>query len=262
MQRFPQKEQYTADDLRDIIRILRSPDGCPWDREQTHESIRKNFIEECYEAVEAIDRADSTLLAEELGDVLLQVYLHAQIAEDNASFTFDDVTDGICRKLLVRHPHVFKGDNVSTGDEALASWDAAKRKSKGQAPGSVPMLDVPKVLPALMRAQKVQDKARLAGMDFPDMAACIIKLREEVDELQAADSTEAAAEELGDILFSAVNAARFAKIDAEEALTMATEKFIGRFIRLEQALDKPMTEYSQEELDAVWEKIKHLKSNI
>jgi len=283
---YPSKERYTTGDLREIIRLLRSPGGCPWDREQSHASIRKNLIEECYEAVEAIDLGDKPLLAEELGDVLLQVYLHAQIAEDEKAFTLDDVTDGICKKLLTRHPHVFGGSatrrtrteiddgkgfvpasesaQVSTGEEALASWDSAKRKAKGQAPGSVPMLDVPKVLPALMRAQKVQGKARLAGMDFPDIAACLIKLREELSELEEAlqSNPEAVPEELGDLLFSAVNAARFAKADAEEALSAATEKFIGRFVRLENELDRPMTEYTQVELDEIWERVKHQKSII
>ncbi|MDR3344617.1 MAG: nucleoside triphosphate pyrophosphohydrolase [Oscillospiraceae bacterium] len=257
MYEYPQKERYTTDDLRTIIRILRAPDGCPWDREQTHESIRKNLIEECYEAVEAINCGESALLAEELGDVLLQVYLHAQIAQDEAAFDFEDVADGICKKLLMRHPHVFGDVSASTGDEALASWDAAKRKSKGQALGSVPMLGVPRELPALMRAQKVQTKARLAGVDFADMAACIAKLREELGELEQTAQSDpgAVAEELGELLFSAVNAARFAKLDAEEALTAATDKFIARFVKLEQTLDKPLTQYSREELTAVREQL-------
>ncbi|MDR1409593.1 MAG: nucleoside triphosphate pyrophosphohydrolase [Oscillospiraceae bacterium] len=260
MYQYPPKERYTTDDLRAIIRILRTPNGCPWDREQTHESIRKNLIEECYEALEAINRADNTLLAEELGDVLLQVYLHAQIAEDEAAFTFEDVADGICKKLILRHPHVFGDMSAATGDEALANWDAVKRKSKGQAPGSAPMLDIPREFPALMRAQKVQTKARMAGMDFPDLSACIAELREEMDELRQAvqsNNPSAVAEKLGDLLFSAVNVARFAELDAEETLTAATEKFINQFIKLEQSLDNLMMQHSQNELNTLWKKIKY-----
>ncbi|MDR1805688.1 MAG: nucleoside triphosphate pyrophosphohydrolase [Clostridium sp.] len=257
MRTYPQKERYDSADLREIIQILRAPDGCPWDREQTHASIRNNFIEECYEAVEAIDTGDNALLTEELGDVLMQVYLHAQMAQEENAFSLDDVVDGICKKLLYRHPHVFGDVNAENGEQALASWDEAKRKSKGQALGSVPMHGVSKTLPALMRAQKVQKKARLAGMDFPDTAACAAKLREELDELnEALRGHGSVQEELGDILFTAVNAARLAGFEAEELLTRSTEKFISRFERLEGLIDKPLADYSPEEQDKLWEQSK------
>ncbi|MCL2023813.1 MAG: nucleoside triphosphate pyrophosphohydrolase [Oscillospiraceae bacterium] len=255
MQSYPLKESYTADDLREIIRVLRSPEGCPWDRVQTHESIRKNLLEECYETADAIDKSDMALLKEELGDVLLQVYLHGQIAQDNGAFTLEDVTDGICRKLLERHPHVFGNIRADDGEAALAAWDEAKRKAKGQQPGSVPMLDVPKTLPALMRAQKVQQKAKLAGMDFPGISNAaeqlVSKLNEFIDIVKAGNDP---AGKLGDILFSAVNVVRISENDSEELLTRATEKFIARFIRAEKLLDKPMSDCTQEELDEVWEK--------
>jgi tetrapyrrole methylase family protein/MazG family protein len=256
---YPQKPRYDLDDLRAIVQCLRAPDGCPWDREQTHESIRKNMIEECYEAVEAINKADPVLLTEELGDVLLQVYLHAQIAQDAGAFTLDDVADGICKKLLLRHPHVFGDQEAADGEAALANWDAVKRATKGQAPGSAPMLSVPREFPALMRAQKVQKKAQTAGLDFPDIAATLQKIGEELGELTEAvhsDNAEAIADELGDLLFSAVNTARFADVDAEEVLTQATDKFIRRFTRLEQVLDKPIAETTAAALDAAWEQIK------
>ena len=167
---FKQKEKYDINDLIEIMRSLRAPGGCPWDAEQTHESIRKNLIEETYEVVEAIDKKDSGMLLEELGDLLMQVVFHAQMEDEKGVFNFDDVADGVCKKLIERHPHVFGEVEVSGVDDVLDNWDAIKRRKKGQKKGSEPMLSVPRELPALMRAAKIQQKASAVGFDWPDVS--------------------------------------------------------------------------------------------
>ena len=173
MDGFTFKEKYGIDDLLEIMRILRAPGGCPWDAEQTHESIKKDFIEETYEVIEAINKKDKTLLEEELGDVLLQVVFHAQIEKEEGSFDFGNVCDGICKKLVERHPHVFGEVKVSGTEDVLTNWDEIKRKSKGQKTQGSSMLKVPKELPALMRSQKIQSKAKKAGFDWDNVdGAC------------------------------------------------------------------------------------------
>ena len=254
---FQYKDSYGVKDLEEIVRILRAPGGCPWDAEQTHQSIRRNFLEEAYEAVEAIDEGSPEHLEEELGDVLLQVVMHARMEQEAGRFDLDGVADGICKKLIYRHPHVFGDVAVSGTGEVLSNWEALKRKEKGQATNTDALEAVARALPALWRAEKVQKKARKAGFDWPDVSGALDKLSEELEELKtaAAEGTNVA-EELGDLLFSAVNAARFLKVDPEDALNGATDKFIGRFRKVEAqaaAQGKAMEDMGLEELDALWE---------
>lgn len=259
---FEFKEKYNMDDLLEIMRLLRSPGGCPWDAEQTHESIRKNLIEETYEVIEAINKNDRELMVEELGDVLMQVVFHSQIAQEAGNFDFGDVTDGVCKKLVERHPHVFGEVEVNSVGDVLNNWDAIKRSKKGQKKGSVPMLTIPRELPALMRATKIQKKAAIAGFDWEDVSGAQEKVLEEARELSEAianDDKENIAEELGDLLFSVVNVSRFVDCDAEEALTAASDKFINRFVRVEQLAAErniDMNSASLEELDKLWDEAK------
>jgi len=233
---FTRKEHYAMSDLLDIMDKLRQPDGCPWDREQIHESIRQNLIEEAYEAAEAIDTRDTQLLCEELGDMLLQVVFHAQIEKEQNSFDFDDVCDGICKKLVSRHPHVFSDVVVQDAGQALQSWDAVKRSEKGGKSESDMLGSVSKALPALMRSEKVQSRAAKAGFDYDRADEAFLDLKSELAELeQAIGSGDACAvhEELGDLLFAAVNVSRFASVNAEKSLADSCEKFISRFVRVE-----------------------------
>lgn len=246
------------------MEILRAPGGCPWDAEQTHESIKKNFIEETYEVIEAINKRDRELLKEELGDVLMQVVFHTQMEREVGGFSFDDVTDGVCRKLIERHPHVFADVHVENSDDVLTNWDAIKRKSKKQDTVSSAMDAVPRELPALMRGTKIQQKAARSGFDWRDADGAFEKLNEELAELNdaVARRDEAnIAEELGDVLFSVVNVSRFLHVDAEEAMTAATDKFIDRYkkterLALERGID--MKSSSLEELDRLWDEAKKM----
>ena len=255
------KNSYGIKDLEDIVRILREPGGCPWDREQTHASIRRNFLEEAYEAVEAIDEEDPEHLKEELGDVLLQVFLHARMEEEAGRFCLDDVADGICKKLIYRHPHVFSTVDVSGTEEVLSNWEALKRTEKHQETYTDTLSAVARSLPALWRAEKVQKKARKAGFDWDDAQGALDKLSEEAEELKAAVAQGSnIQEELGDLLFAAVNVSRFVKVDTEDALNAATDKFIRRFAKVEElAGDKPMPEMSLEELDKLWDQAKAME---
>ena len=255
---FQYKDSYNVKDLEEIVRILRAPGGCPWDAEQTHQSIRRNFLEEAYEAAEAIDEESPEHLKEELGDVLLQVVFHARMEQEEGRFDLDAVADGVCKKLIYRHPHVFGDVSVSGTGEVLSNWEELKRKEKGQATNTDALESVARSLPALWRAEKVQKKAKKAGFDWPDVSGALDKLSEELEELKtaAAEGTNVA-EELGDLLFSAVNVSRFLKVDCEDALNQATDKFIGRFRKVEeQAGDRPMTEMTLAELDQLWERAK------
>lgn len=263
---FQQKERYNMHDLICIMQVLRSPEGCPWDKEQTHASVRKNFIEETYEVCEAIDTADAPLLCEELGDVLLQVVFHAQMEAEQGSFTFEDVCTGICKKLITRHPHIFGSVDAKTSEEVLRNWDAIKKREKGQETAAETLSGVSKALPALMRSEKVQHRAARAGFDYPDASWALRDLRREVDELaEAMDgaSPQHAAEELGDVLFSAVNVSRFLKADAEEALGFSCEKFITRFTGVERLAAQrgiSMKTAPVEELEALWREVKLLET--
>lgn len=261
------KDYYNIDDLIDIVRILRGEGGCPWDREQTHASIKSDFIEEVCEAIEAIDLEDTALLREELGDVLLQVVFHCRIEEESDSFNFNDVCDEICKKLIVRHPHVFGDTIVNNTDDVLRNWDSIKMKTKGQETYTDTLNSVAKSLPSLMRAQKVGKRAKRAGMDFKsaeDAISCITAEKAELDEAVASGDKLKIEEELGDLLFSCVNAARHLGIDAEQALKSATDKFILRFSKTEELVTMDsidMKELTIDELDVYWDKAKKIIKN-
>lgn len=257
---FQYKERYDVRDLEEIVRILRAPGGCPWDAEQTHASIRRNFLEEAYEAAEAIDEGSPEHLKEELGDVLLQVVFHARMEQEAGRFDLDDVADGVCKKLIFRHPHVFGDVSVSGTGEVLTNWEALKRQEKGQATNTDALEAVARSLPALWRAEKVQKKAKKAGFDWPDISGALDKLSEELEELKAAaaDGTNVE-EELGDLLFSAVNVSRFLKLDPEDALGKATDKFIARFQKVEEQAARSgaaLEDMTLAELDKLWEQAK------
>ncbi|PYZ95425.1 nucleoside triphosphate pyrophosphohydrolase [Alteribacter lacisalsi] len=249
--------------LRDVIATLRGPDGCPWDQKQTHESLKPYLIEEAYEVIEAIDAEDDEHLAEELGDVLLQVMLHAQIGEDNGYFTISDVIGAITEKMIRRHPHVFAEADARTADAVLTQWEEIKKEEKGAAGRPEGLLSgIPASLPGLLRAYKVQKKAAKAGFDWPDAAPMHEKLREEIAEwereLASGDETAAAAE-FGDVLFTIVNLARFHKIDPEEALRLTNNKFIRRFTFIEETVTAAglrLEDQTLDQLDALWEEAK------
>ncbi len=259
---FVKKERYSIEDLLEIMSLLRSENGCPWDREQTHESIRKNFIEETYEAVEAIDCKDPNMLREELGDVLLQVVFHTQMEKEKGNFDFNDVCDEICRKLIVRHPHIFEEENIGSAGEVADRWDEIKKETKGQKTGSETLRAVPKQLPALMRCAKLQQRAEKSGGYHFDIAWSLRKLDEEVSELREAivsNNTLRCGEEIGDLLFSAVYAARTLDLEPEECLTASSEKFIRRFAAAEEIAageGKELRDCRGEELSAIWQKAK------
>lgn len=264
MVEYQQKDFYKIGDLLDIVRLLRSEGGCPWDKEQTHKSIRNDFLEETCEVIEAIDTEDSELLEEELGDVLLQVVFHTRIEEELGSFDFDRVCDGICKKLIVRHPHVFGEVKADSTEQVLKNWDAIKMETKGQETYTDTLNSVAKSLPALMRAQKVGKRAMRAGMDFrcvEDAAACITAEKAELDKAIANGDKENIEEEIGDILFACVNTARHLGIDAEFALKASTEKFIKRFAVTEELVRNENTDMKTlpiEELDIYWDKAKKI----
>ena len=260
MTTFPEKTQYTFDDLVALLRILRGPDGCPWDRVQTHASDRRGFLEEAYEAAEAFDRDDPDAMCEELGDMLLQVLFNIHIEEDAGRFTTDDVTDRIVRKLLYRHPHVFGDARAENADEVLVNWERLKRAEKGQKSTADALDGVARSLPALWRADKLQSKAEKAGFRFRDSDGSLDKLEEEVRELrEAVESDTNVEEELGDVLFAAVNAGRYRGVDPEAALNSACEKFIRRFRAVEDAAAARGTTtdaLDNEELAALWAEAK------
>ncbi|MBD5145589.1 MAG: nucleoside triphosphate pyrophosphohydrolase [Ruminococcus sp.] len=259
---FQFKEKYDINDLLEIMRILRSENGCPWDREQDHKSIRKDFLEETYEVVEAIDTEDRELLLEELGDVLLQVVFHSRIEEEKGGFDFGDVADGICQKLIVRHPHVFGNVTAETSGEVLKNWNNIKQQTKGQETYYETLESVCTALPALMRAQKVGQRAKRAGMDFKDVSQVLDCLESEIAELKEAmaeGTAENIAEEMGDVLFSCVNLSRHLDCDAEESLTRSTEKFMKRFKETEDLIrfdGIDMRSLNIDELDVYWRKAK------
>ncbi len=261
-QDFTFKSEYNIDDLLQIMALLRSENGCPWDKQQTHASIRNNFIEEVYEVADAIDREDNAALREELGDVLLQVVFHAQIEKEKQSFDFNSVADGICKKLILRHPHIF-GDTVAkTTEKVLDNWDKIKMQEKGQETYTDTLKSVPKAFPGLLRAAKVQKRAAKANFDWEDVYEPLLKVGEELSELEDAMENGCPCqvyEEFGDLLFAAVNVSRFLKIDAEQALQSATDKFIRRFEKVESLVKDrgiDMKEASLEELDALWDEVK------
>lgn len=228
---FVRKPQYGYEDLLEIIRLLRSEDGCPWDKAQTHQSIRRGLLEEAYEAAEAIDNDDPVLLKEELGDVLMQVVFHADIESDAGRFTIDDVCDGVVKKLLFRHPHVFGSQREDSPESVLVSWDKLKRQEKGQKTVADSMDSVARSLPGLWRAEKLQNKAASAGFEWPDVQGALDKLEEEVAELRRAVEEDGdVPEELGDVLFAAVKVGRFCACDPEDAVNGTCENLSAAFV--------------------------------
>lgn len=255
------QDAYDFDDLVDIMVILRSECGCPWDREQTHKSIRNDFIEETYEVIEAIDTDNRELLREELGDVLLQVVFHARIEEEEGNFNIDDVANDICKKLIHRHPHIFADTPVSGSGEVLVNWEKIKSEEKSRKTYTDKLRAIPPMLPALMRGVKVGKKAKT--FDFPDLQSVIEKLDEEMLELKEAiakESTDDCAEELGDVLLTLTSLSRKLGVDPEQALNSSTNKFIDRFERLENAVTesgRDMADIDVYELDKIYETLKH-----
>ncbi|THJ20819.1 MAG: nucleoside triphosphate pyrophosphohydrolase [Nitrospira sp. CG24D] len=264
--------------LIDLMATLRAPNGCPWDRKQTHESLKPYLLEEAYEVLETIDHRDNAKLKEELGDVLLQVIFHSQIASESDTFTIDDVVDHLAAKLVRRHPHVFGDPDAATkptnGEQVLSQWEEIKRAERQAAGGAQSALDgVPKALPALLRAYQVQARASRVGFDWSHdatgLADVFKKIAEEIGELQAALAAAAAAPsasnqnevagELGDLLFSLVNLARFLKVNPEDALRLSTNRFVDRFVLVEsQAAEqqRPLSGMTASELDGLWENAK------
>jgi tetrapyrrole methylase family protein/MazG family protein len=248
--------------LVEIMDRLRGDNGCPWDREQSHESLKRYLIEETYELLEVIDLNDKRRMCEELGDVLLQVVFHSQIASENGDFNIEDVINGVCDKLIYRHPHVFGDVSAETSSEVLKNWEELKKKEKGQSSQTSVLKDVPNNLPALMRSYKVQQKAAQVGFDWDNTDDVFAKIREEIDELEAAckkKDTSNIEEEYGDVLFSLVNLSRFVKVHPELTLTQSTNKFISRFEYIEKKsnqLGKKLNEMTLDELNVLWDEAK------
>jgi MazG family protein len=261
---FQCKSHYGWEDFLEIMRLLRAPGGCPWDIEQTHNSIRRNFLEETYEVLDALDRDDPHAMCEELGDVLMQVAFHTQIETERGRFTMDDVVDGVARKLVYRHPHVFGGAmQADTSDQVLVNWEALKRQEKGQRSTADAVEAVPHTLPALWRAEKIQNKTAKAGFDWSGTADALAKLEEEVRELREAvesdkdvDTPHGVREELGDVLFIAAKIGQMSGVDPEDALHRACDKFDQRFRLVEEQADKPLRECTLEELITLWNQAK------
>jgi MazG family protein len=244
--------------LRAIMHRLRAVGGCPWDAEQTHESLIPHLIEESYEVVDAIKSGDVAHLREELGDLLLQVVFHSEIAQEVGNFSFDDVAKEISNKLIRRHPHVFSDSEVKGTEGVLTQWDAIKRGEKGDEKKSY-LYGVGKGLPALMRALKLQKKAAKVGFDWPDEKGVIDKIREEITEFEveiSADDQDRATEELGDILFSVVNLARYRKLDPELLMNEANKKFENRFTKMESSLadeNRSLSDATLDQMEEHWQ---------
>ncbi len=253
------KKIYTFSDLIDIMRVLRSENGCPWDRAQNHQSIKYALLEEACEAMESLDKKEPDNFADELGDVLLQVVFHSQIASENGTFTIDDVLYHICNKLITRHTHIFGDDKTTNSAEALDVWEANKKTEKGLRTQTEIMRDVCSYLPQLIRAEKIQKKAAKVGFDWNSIDGAYDKLKEEIDEVKAAKTQAEIEEEFGDLLFSCVNVARFLKVNPEDALKKATDKFVDRFEQVEQMATeegKNLEDMTLEEMDKLWDKAK------
>lgn len=256
---YKQKPKYTLSDFRDIVAILRHPGGCPWDMVQTHQTIRRDLLEETAELAEAIDTENLDLMKEELGDVLMQVLFHSSIEEDAGHFDIDDVADYAAKKMIYRHPHVFGDVTVSDLEEELNNWDALKRSEKNQSTYTDVLNAVARTLPATWRAEKVTKKAAKAGFDWADISGAVDKAEEELSEVKEA-MTEGdkahIAEEIGDLLFAAVNLARWNGVDPEAALHATTEKFIRRFALTESALEGDMKDHTLDEMLAAYQAAK------
>ena len=240
-----------------IMDLLLGPYGCPWDREQTHETLKKYLLEESYETLEAIDRNDFVALAEELGDLTLQPVFHARMADRDGKFEFDEPLHHICSKLIRRHPHVFGDTDVTDANEVLRNWDAIKKSEKEQV-HSV-LSGVPKAMPALGRAHEISKRAVRSGFEWPNIEGVLDKVREEVSELKEAidkGDQENIRDEIGDLLFTVVNLARWQKVDPEDALRTMLNRFQARFEHMEANASKPLTELSFDEWDELWNQAK------
>ncbi|MEE9200122.1 MAG: nucleoside triphosphate pyrophosphohydrolase [Candidatus Brocadiales bacterium] len=249
------------EDLVELMRKLRGEGGCPWDKEQTHESLKPYLVEEVYEVIDAIDSHDAENLKEELGDLLFQIFFHSQMASENKEFDIRDVMKACLEKMTARHPHVFGDVRLETAEEVLKIWHKVKMEEKGEEEKSV-LGSVPKHLPALQKAQKLQKKASRVGFDWEKVEDVVAKVEEELQEVKEAMALgrhEEVEEEIGDLLFAAANLSRFLKINPEEALHKAVKKFVKRFERIESELaakGRDIEECSLEEMDSMWEAIK------
>jgi tetrapyrrole methylase family protein / MazG family protein len=256
------KEKYGFSDLVDIMVHLRSKEGCPWDREQTHESLEKYLIEETYEVLETIEKKDKKSMCEELGDLLLQIIFHSRIAQENGDFDISDVIDGVCRKMVLRHTHVFGEDRADTPEEVVDNWEAIKKKEKGVINHTDVLNNVPKNLPALMRSYKVQQKAARVGFDWDNVEDAFEKVHEEIKELSdvyKSKNVERITDEMGDVFFALVNICRFLKIHPELALTGTVNKFIERFAYIERKSiekGKKLEQMNLSEMDELWNEAK------
>ncbi len=256
------KKYKNLEELIEVVAKLRAPDGCPWDREQTHASLRPNMLEEAYEAVDAIDDNDAPHLREELGDVLLQVLLHSQIASEANEFTLDDVAKELKEKLIHRHPHVFGTAKIDNADDVLKTWDKLKSEEKTERKSAMDGLSRSQA--ALIAAQKISKRAIKTGFEWPNEESLYECVMSEIDEFKEAEKEKDKAhmeEEMGDILFAIVNLARWNKIDAEQALLKANKKFEKRFRKMEDLATKPLNDYSFEEFDNLWEQAKKSLGN-
>lgn len=257
-----EKKYKNLEELIDVVAKLRAPDGCPWDREQTHTSLRPNMLEEAYEAVDAIDENDMTHLREELGDVLLQVLLHSQIASESNEFTLDDVAKELKEKLIHRHPHVFGTAKINNADDVLKTWDKLKSEEKIERKSAMDGLSRSQA--ALISAQKISKRAVKTGFEWPNEESlydCVMSEIEEFKEAEIEKDKNHMEEEMGDILFAIVNLARWNKIDAEQALLKANKKFEKRFRKMEDLATKPLNDYSFEEFDNLWKQAKKSLGN-
>ena len=245
------------EELIEVIRTLRSENGCPWDREQTHSSLRPNMLEEAYEAVDAIDENDLPHLREELGDVLLQVLLHSQIADEEGAFNIEDVAKELKDKLIHRHPHVFGNTTVKNADDVVVNWDKLKQEEKTERTSQ--MDGISKSQSALMTAQKISKRAVKVGFEWDKVETlwdCVNSELKEFKEAVNNNDKDAMEDEMGDIFFATVNLSRWYKIDAEQALQRANQKFMKRFRKMEELATKPLEEYSFEEYDKLWKQAK------
>jgi len=257
-----ENNKYSLDSLVEVMEVLRGKDGCPWDKAQTHVTIKKYLIEETYEVLDAIDEKNMHKLCEELGDLLLQIVFHAQLAQEKGYFNINDVINSVTEKMIRRHPHVFKGEHADTPEQVLVKWEEIKARESDE---PKPLLDVPRNFPALYRAQKIQTKAARVGFDWPDINGAWDKVQEEITELEEAIlAGEGEKEELGDALFALVNLARFLHTDAEESLQETIKKFIQRFSHVEQQAESQqvdLRDMSLEFMDRLWNEAKKGEKN-
>lgn len=260
-----QRQRYCFADLVEIMDILRGDHGCPWDKEQTHQTLRKYLIEEAYETASAIDEDDPDHIADELGDVLLQVVFHANVGKSHGTFSISDVTTAICSKMIYRHAHIFGTDQCETAADVSLNWEKLKKAEKNLNTQSAVLADVSKGLPALMRAAKVQKKAAQVGFDWDSAEGALPKVHEEAEEVLAELKAQRdPGEELGDLLFSCVNVARLCSKDPEEMLTWATEKFIRRFTAMENLIiseGKSLEDLTLAEMDVYWSRVKSAQNS-